>query len=84
MNIELHLSESMQAALSQHAAATGKSIDELIQEAVEQRVSELEVSQSELPANEWSARLRKWAASHPVQGHYVDVDRESIYRGRGE
>jgi hypothetical protein len=85
MNIDLHLSEHTQAILRQHAALTGKSIDDLVQEAVEERFSEDEIEQTQnLSTSEWKARLRKWAASHPAQGHFVDVSRESIYRGRGE
>jgi hypothetical protein len=84
MNIELHLSESTQAALLRYAATTGKSVDDLIQEAVEQKVSELDEAVPSLSTSEWSERLRKWAASHPAQGHFVDVSRESTYDGRGE
>jgi uncharacterized protein (DUF1778 family) len=85
MQIDLQLSESIQARLTKHAAMTGKSIDDLVLEAVEQRFAEDENTHPRrLSLTEWKARLRAWAASHPIQGHVVDVSRESIYRGRGD
>ena len=33
---------------------------------------------------EWSASLRKWAASHPVREIVIDDSRDTIYAGRGE
>ena len=33
---------------------------------------------------EWSAALRKWAASHPVREIVIDDSRDTIYGGRGE
>ncbi len=84
MNVELNLSESAQAALQHYAAVTGKSVDALIQEAVEYKLSELDATTPTLTADEWSVRLRSWAASQPVQRHFVDDSRESIYAGRGE
>lgn len=33
---------------------------------------------------EWSAALRKWAASHSVREIVIDDSRDTIYGGRGE
>lgn len=35
-------------------------------------------------AEEWIARLREWAESHPKREIVIDDSRESIYEGRGE
>jgi hypothetical protein len=33
---------------------------------------------------QWIARFRSWAASHPMSDVIADDSRESIYEGRGE
>jgi hypothetical protein len=35
-------------------------------------------------AEEWIARLRAWAESHPKRDIVIDDSRETIYEGRGE
>lgn len=35
-------------------------------------------------AEEWIAKFRAWAASHPKSDVIADDSRESIYEGRGE
>ena len=38
----------------------------------------------ELPPDEWIARFRAWAESHPKREVIIDDSRETIYGGRGE
>ena len=85
MNIDLQLSPTTQTHLEQFAAQAGKSVDEIVREAIERHIADEQVdtaSPEETAA--WKKRFREWAAGHPVQRHHVDVSRESIYRGRGE
>jgi hypothetical protein len=38
----------------------------------------------DLSAEEWIARFRAWADSHPKRAIVIDDSREAIYSGRGE
>ena len=38
----------------------------------------------DLPPEEWIARFRAWAESHPKREIVIDDSREAIYGGRGE
>ena len=85
MNIDLQLSPTTQTHLEQFAAQAGKSVDEIVREAIERHIADEQVeafSAEETAA--WKKRFREWAAGHPVQRHHVDVSRESIHRGRGQ
>lgn len=85
MNIDLPLNSVMQQKLSQFAALTGKSVDELILEAVEDKLADANVEESTVStfAPNWIDELRAWSNSHSAVTHFVDDSRESIYEGRG-
>jgi len=85
MNIELPLSLMMQQKLNQFAAITGKSVDELILQAVEDKLAEAFIDDTQPPnaaATNWIEELRSWSNGHPVSTHFVDDSRDSIYEGR--
>ncbi len=47
-----------------------------------ERPPSLPSPQFELSADEWMAKVRAWASSHPQRDHIVDDSRESIYGDR--
>jgi hypothetical protein len=64
---------------------------EQLQRLVQAMRENLPTAQAEEPSarsqeshEEWAARLREWAGSHPIRSAEIDDDRESIYAGRGE
>ena len=87
MSISVSLSPEIEAWLRREAAATGKDLSTLVQEAVAEKLggtAGAAQSVSEMPFEHWAARFDAWVAGHKPVGHFVDDDRESIYAGRGE
>ncbi len=71
------------------AQRTGKTINELLEEILDERECvtrqrEEVTENASVPADEWSRMLRSWAVAHPVSSVVADDSRESIYAGRGE
>lgn len=64
--------------LSQEAAATVENLVRLL------RSNGGSVPSNVLAPEEWSVRLRNWAASHVKREIVIDDSRETIYAGRGE
>jgi hypothetical protein len=73
------LSALEQLAALEHLPVTEKTV-QLLQQAVGQMPSK----RPALSAEEWEREWRAWAASHKPLPYEVDVDRDSIYAGRGE
>lgn len=75
--------------LATYARHTGKTVNEVLQEMLDERATRL-LDEGEpsadgvVTANDWSRALRAWAASHPVSTVVADDSREHIYEGRGE
>ena len=89
MNISVPVSPEVEAKLREQAQAAGKDIASFVREALEEKLALLRDSQSDnghgdLPAEQWIARLRHWAASHRALPYEADDSRESIYEGCGE
>lgn len=73
------LSKLQQLAAMERVPVTEKTV-QLLQQAVEQKPSPSQA----LSAEDWEREWRAWAASHKPLPYEVDVDRDSIYAGRGE
>ncbi len=73
------LSKLQQLAAMEQIPVTEKTV-QLLQQAVGEKAS---IAQA-LSAEEWEKEWRAWAASHKPLPYEVDVDRDSIYAGRGE
>lgn len=87
MTVNLSLSPETEAKLKELATAEGKDLASLVLEAVEDKLAvadDIARPRQNLSADQWVARLRKWAASHRSLPFEADDSRESIYEGRGE
>lgn len=85
MNLELNISSTLQAKLKRLEASTGKSVNALIVEAVEERFA-LAKQEEAMPLNmghsEWVEALRDWSNSHPTGLDHVGDSRDGIYESR--
>jgi hypothetical protein len=74
--------------LAAYAQRTGKTVNDLLQEMLDEREaatqSERRSFLASATSDEWARELRAWAASHPVSTVIADGSRESIYSGRSE
>jgi hypothetical protein len=75
--------------LAAHARRAGKTINDLLNEMLDERecMTPQNVERTkavDATADEWVRALRAWAASHPIGAVLADDSRESIYEGRGE
>ncbi len=86
MSITIHLAPEIERRLREKAAADGQSLEEYLRRLAEEsaRGGRSSASPRPLPAEEWIAELRAWAARHAHWPADVDDSRESIYGGRGE
>ena len=78
---------SVLARLAAYARRTGKTVNDVLQEMMDERETTQPQERSfsvNTTADEWARTLRAWAASHPVSTVIADDSRESIYAGRGE
>jgi hypothetical protein len=76
---DMLLSRLEQLAAMEHVPVTEKTV-QLLQQAVGPMPS----TGPALSAEDWEREWRAWAASHKPLPYEVDVDRDSIYAGRGE
>lgn len=83
MNLTIHLSPETEARLRAMAIREGKEPDELVREAIEERVK-LVVVDERLPLDEWLKELFAGPARLPAGNANADFDRELLYEGRGE
>jgi hypothetical protein len=83
MTIELPVTPTTFEKLKSFSANTGKSVAEIILEAVEEKLADEAAAESILANGEWIDQLRAWSNSHPVRTTIVDDSRDSIYEGRG-
>lgn len=85
MNLMLHLTSETEAKLREQAARSGKSLEALALEALEDMLAECDDSSRLLSSDAWKAKFREFLASLPhSDAAFVDDSRESIYEGRGE
>ena len=85
MTLTLSFPPETEARLRERAAASGKDVETIVREAVDQTLAaEANTPRSDRSAEEWVAEFMTWVNSHPPVTHFVDDSRESIYAGRGE
>jgi len=85
MAVSVHLPPETEKKLREHARASGKDVNDIVAQAVEEKLaSSTSKDNGDLPATEWSRQWRAWAASHRTLDHIADDSRESVYNGRGE
>ena len=90
MTLTISLPPTTQARLREMAAATGKSIEALVLEAIEDRIAKPDVATQPLTGEAWTAAFNEWMRrveerrSMYPPGYTADDSRESIYEGRGE
>lgn len=85
MNLMLHLASETEAKLREQAARSGKSLEALALEALEEKLAGSDDSSAMLPSDIWKAKFDEFLANLPRSGATtVDDSRESIDHGRGE
>jgi hypothetical protein len=85
MNLTLHLTPNTEAKLKEQASITGRSLEEIALEALQEKLAASgEEDESLTPASRLT-EFQAWLASHPASSaHVLDDSRESVYSGRGE
>ena len=84
MHLTLNLNSETAAKLSEQAALRGKQPEELVLEAIDEKLSD-DSSASRLSGQRWQTRFDAFLASVlRTAASAVDDSRESIYEGRGE
>jgi hypothetical protein len=88
MTLNIQFPPQTAERLKQHASESGKDIEQIVREAVEEKLSISVGAQrgaESLTPQQRLALWEQWVASHPVRtGVHLDDSRESIYAGRGE
>ncbi len=85
MNLMLHLTPETEAKLREQAAQSGKSLETLALEALEEKLADGNDLSKALSDEVWKAKFDEFLANLPRSGAaIVDDSRESIYQGRGE
>jgi plasmid stability protein len=85
MTLHLSFPPETEARLRERAAATGKDVEEVVREAVEEKLATPTTQGPEGKSYEqWAAEFKAWVESHKPVGHFVDDSRESIYADRDE
>jgi hypothetical protein len=84
MNLTLHLTPETESRLRAQAAQSGKSLETLALEAIEDILADGDESSRMLPYEVWKAKFDHLISSMPRGNPTADLSRESIYQGRGE
>jgi plasmid stability protein len=85
MNLILNLPPETEARLRQAAAESGRALEALALEALDEKLSTSDDPEVPLPLDRWQKKFRDALAALPRSaGTFVDDSRESIYEGRGE
>lgn len=85
MNLILHLTPDTENRLKEQASLTGRSVEDLALEALQEKLAACNEVDEALPAASRLAEFRAWLASHPASSNRVlDDSRENIYDGCGE
>jgi hypothetical protein len=84
MNLLLHLKPETEAKLREQATLTGRSVENLALEALEEKLSAGPEPGEALPLSAELAEFRDWLVSMPGGNPEADFSRESIYGNRGE
>lgn len=85
MTLTLTFPPDVEARLRERAAAAGKDVETVVQEALENIFRSKNADAAQLRTHEqWLAEFNAWVSSHQPVSHFVDDSRDSIYAGRGE
>jgi hypothetical protein len=82
MNLELNLDAAKESALRNRATVAGKSLNEFVQDVLEEELIEATAADVRMPHDQWKARLHAFVARHKPTGYPMDDSRESIYPDR--
>jgi len=84
VTVTLNLPPQVEQAYLAEAHARGVSLEQVVQDVLLAR--QPSPAPKELPPDEWVAKFRAWAHSHPTDTPLLSdeaISRESIYRDRG-
>ena len=79
----IQLDDKTADGLNAQAKALGMSLQDFLR-TIAGNGSHSSKARTDMPYDQWSARLHAWAADFPTLPHAADDSRESIYAGRGE
>ena len=82
MNLTLTLSLETEVKLREQALLTGKSLEELAIEALQDRLADATESQPLLNSSEWKQHFDTWVNSHASRNPLFDDSRDSMYSDR--
>jgi hypothetical protein len=84
MHLSLNLTPETESRLRAQAAHSGKSVETLALEAIQEKLTSDEESSRDLPYEAWKVKFDQLISSMPQGNPTADLSRESIYEGRGE
>lgn len=84
MNLTLHLTPETEAKLKVQAVRSGKSLETLVLEALEEGLAMVPEPGEALSPSSRLAEFRAWLASMPGGNPSADFSRDTIYGNRGE
>jgi predicted transcriptional regulator len=84
MNLTVHLSPELEAKLREQARATGKPPEDLVLEALQDKLAMPEDASVMLPRSIWKQEFQALLESMPDGNVDADLSRASVYEGRGE
>jgi plasmid stability protein len=85
MTLTLSFPPDTEAKLRERAAASGKDVETIVREAVDEKLAgDAPVGPAGKSGEQLAAERLAWVESHPPVTHFVDDSRDSIYAGRGE
>lgn len=82
MNLNVKLSPEIEARLRQQVIQTGKSPEDLVLEALRDKLCGEPVSTPSLTSEEWLRQFDEWVTSHSTRNPQLDDSRGSIYPDR--
>lgn len=88
-SVVLHLSTDTVKKLRERARQAGQTLEMYLEQLAQQEAKGENgtvpgTNATALPAEQWSAEWRAWAASHATLPTIADDSRESMYADRGE
>src|SRR5947209_3340196 len=88
MSVILKLRPETEQLLTEKAARAGQTLEVYLEQLAEREVhaanNARNAGPAPVPADQWVAELRAWAAGHRRLDTLADDSREGIYEGRGE
>ena len=82
MNLTLHLTQETEARLKEQASLSGRSLEELALEALQEKLSGEPISPPLLSPEEWLRQFDAWVGDHKSRNPRLDDSRDSMYPDR--